>query len=121
MTDSYKVFQLYCDKCHWKRITTGEDVKDLYEIKTSPIQTNLPKYDPVKKSVETQFRNQKRKFRCPSCGHSMVLRLIPDSQKTLEAKSEIEQRALERKELEESVLRDQNRRKYEEKNRTDGS
>jgi hypothetical protein len=51
----------------------------------------------------------------------MLLRIIPDSQKTLEAKSEIEKRALERKELEESVLRDQNRRKHEEKNRTDGS
>ncbi len=122
MTDGYKIFQLYCDRCHWKKITNGEDIGSLYEIKTSSIQTSLPKYDDVaKKTVETKFQKQNRKFKCPSCGHSVILKQITDTQKSLDAQKEIEKRTTERKELEESILREQNRREYEKKDRIEGS
>lgn len=102
---NYKTFQFYCDHCHWKRITDGENIKDLYEIPTSKLQNGVPKLDPeTKKTVNANFVKQKRKFRCPSCGHTVTPRLIPDPQKNYEEKTEIEKRSEERKKLEESIL-----------------
>jgi hypothetical protein len=119
---SYKIFQLYCNGCSWKRYTDGNDIKDLYELKTSPIPTGIPRIDPeTKKVVTPPARNQKRKFRCPKCGQTITPRIIPDYQKQLDAKKEIEERALKRKELEEKILTDRNRRTLDEEDRIDGS
>ncbi|RDJ35455.1 MAG: hypothetical protein DWQ19_11610 [Crenarchaeota archaeon] len=122
MTENYKTFQLFCEHCNWKKITNdGNDLKQLHEIKRSPIQVKIPTYDVVnQKTVDSKFREQKRKFRCPNCGYSMSLKIIVDTQKALESKQEIAERARERKELEEKILEDQ-RKMYEEKNRFDGS
>ena len=119
MSENYHVFQLYCDNCHWKLITNGDDLKSLYEVKSSKLQSSIPKYDPIaKKTIESTFANQRRKFRCPGCGHLVLLKMIPDTQKTQDAIREVEKRVAERKALEESVLKDQNRRKNDEKDRS---
>jgi len=118
----YKIFQLYCNQCTWKRYTDGTDMKDLYEIKTSPIPTNIPHFDPeTNKTIVSKSRNQKRRFRCPNCGQTITPRIVPDTQKEVDAKREIEERVLKRKELEEKILKDRNRRENEEDNRIDGS
>jgi DNA-directed RNA polymerase subunit RPC12/RpoP len=118
---SYKKFQLYCNNCHWKRLTDGGDIKDLYEIKTSPVPTGIPIFDPeTKKIITPKPQSQKRKFRCPTCGFAIVPRVVPDYQKEADAKLEIQDRALKRKELEEKILKDRNRRSNEE-DRIDGS
>jgi hypothetical protein len=56
---SYKKFQLYCNNCHWKRLTDGGDIKDLYEIKTSPVPTGIPIFDPETKKTYEYCRDGK--------------------------------------------------------------
>lgn len=94
-----KTYQLYCNFCHWKRLTDGNDLGDLFEIKTSPIQVG------VSQSHEVKSKNQKQKFRCPQCGHAVVPKSIIDQQKTAELKRDLEKKEQERRELEESILR----------------
>lgn len=113
---SYKVCKLRCDTCNWKR--TGESVemfKDLYEIKTSPVPGGIPYLDPVtKKIVKPKSVKQKRKFRCPNCGHGMTPVMVPDFQKASEAKTEIEKRVEDRKKLEEKIFKERNARTKDE-------
>jgi len=118
---NHNIFELYCDKCHWKRVAdTLDKLKDLYEIKTSPIPSGSPKFNIAKKQViDSKPLVQKKKFRCPSCGNSVVGRFIPDVQKNFESKVEHEKRIEERNKLEISIM-DHSRRKIDE-NRIDGS
>lgn len=116
---SYKVFQFYCDHCHWKRISEKGEVEGLYEVKRSSLQTNIPRLDPLtKKTVLAPEQNQKRKFRCPSCGFGIIPRLIPDPQRTQDKQVEINQRVAERKKLEEEVINREKKEKDE--NRING-
>lgn len=78
-------YQFFCDHCGFKRQTDGTDIKDLHEIKTSPIARGVPKLDPLSKlKTATQWGQpginytgqivqpplqQKKKFKCPRCGH----------------------------------------------------
>lgn len=102
---NHKIFQLYCDHCHWKRITDGKDISDLHEIKTSALQGGIPKMDPeTNKAVQPPMYKQKRKFRCPTCGYTITPRIIPDLQKNMDAKAEMEKKAEERRELERSIV-----------------
>src|SRR5687767_12707444 len=105
MMSNPRLFQLYCDHCHWKRITDGTDITDLFEIKTSPVLASTPKLDAeTRKTIPAKFQEQKRRFRCPSCGHAMTPRIIADPQKALVDKIALDKRVAERKELEEKVL-----------------
>lgn len=75
-----KLYQLFCE-CGWKRITNGSDVDDLYELKLSPIPKSIPKYDKLeKKTIESDFKDRIRKFRCPKCGHAVKPKKIDDPQ-----------------------------------------
>jgi len=122
---SHKLFQFYCDQCHWKRITDGEGIKDLYEYPTTVVPGEAPKLDPKTgmlprdkhgNIIHPPGTKMKRKFRCPGCGRAIIPRLIDDPQKNAEEKAEIAKRAAERKELEESILMRQ--RKKNEEDRT---
>jgi DNA-directed RNA polymerase subunit RPC12/RpoP len=123
---SHKAFQFLCQHCNWRRITDGSGIKDLYEYPTSEVPGGAPQLDPKTKMLPRDKNGnviaptgtkQKRKFRCPSCGHAVVPKVVDDPQKNQEEKAEIATRTKERKELEESIL---NRpRKPNEENRID--
>lgn len=74
---SLKHYQLYCDCCHYKRITDGTDIQDLVPVKTSPIQQGIPYIDPLtKKTVTSPYKPQKLRFKCPKCGKVIMARQI---------------------------------------------
>jgi ribosomal protein S27AE len=67
---SEKWYRLYCDNCHYNRWTDGTDIKDLVPYKRSPIQSGIPKLDPVtKKVVEKKPITLPKQFKCPKCGY----------------------------------------------------
>lgn len=98
------IYTLYCEWCHWKRLVKDEkETSDLYEMKTSEIQKSLPQLNKeTNKVINSEFKKQKRKFRCPSCGRYCSPRAIPDVQKNLEDKIELDKRVEERKKNEEN-------------------
>lgn len=88
-----KHYQLYCDNCHYKRITDGSDIDDLRLIPSSPIQKTMPQIDPQAKVTNivnrfhqpavnkieikpSTFVNQKKKFKCPKCGFAIRAKQI---------------------------------------------
>lgn len=72
-----KNYQFFCDNCCYKRITDGTDIKDLVEVKSSPIPKGSPKIDPITKMVVVpQPFKQAKKFKCPKCGHIIKARKI---------------------------------------------
>ena len=74
-----KKYEIYCNNCSYKRYTDGSDVKDLFEVKTTPVQTVVPHIDPLtKKMVPPKFRKQKKKFKCPNCGYTITPRKIDE-------------------------------------------
>jgi hypothetical protein len=74
---SVKYYQLYCEICHYKRLTDGTDIQDLVPVKTSKIQCELPFIDPLtKKSVVPPYRAQKLRFKCPQCGRVIMSKQI---------------------------------------------
>ena len=109
----YKIIQIYCDHCHHKQILTNEQLKELVEVKTSSVPTNIPKLDMnTQKTVLTNPMKQRRKFKCSKCGFVVVPRLVPDPQKNMEAQQEQLNKAQERKALEEEMInRDREARK----------
>lgn len=76
---SVKTYLLFCQYCSYKKITDGTDVKDLIEVKTSPLMTSIPKADPITgKTIAAQFKNQKKRFKCPKCGRLIFPKKIKD-------------------------------------------
>jgi predicted RNA-binding Zn-ribbon protein involved in translation (DUF1610 family) len=72
-----KMYMLLCEICGYKRITDGTDVKDLVEVKTSPLFTGAPKIDPLtKKVVQPKEKKRKKRFKCPKCGRVVFPRKI---------------------------------------------
>lgn len=70
-----KLYRLYCDYCAYSRWTDGTDIGDLVPYKRSPIQTGIPKYDPVAKKIVTKpFQNLPKQFKCPQCGRLLTPR-----------------------------------------------
>ena len=89
-----KLYQLYCEYCHWKRITDGSDIQDLIEIKKSSIQRNIPKLNPATKEViPSKFKKQPKKFKCKDCGRPVSPKKIADPQALINQRLEEEQRA----------------------------
>lgn len=118
---NYNVCELFCNNCNFKKIIdTNEKLAEFFEIKVGTIPNGGPKVNAQTKKIETPKElPQKRKFRCPTCGFAITSRLVPDTQKILDAKIEEERLSLERKKLEENA-RDHSIRKPDE-NRIDGS
>lgn len=84
-----KRMMLFCEFCTFKKIIESkEEPKDLTEIKTSPVQTNIPILDPKTNKVinavlknnepSKAIREQQKKYKCPDCGRGVKLRdLLP--------------------------------------------
>lgn len=65
-------YQFFCENCGYKRITTGNDLQDLVEIKTSNIPRGAPTLDPItKKIVVPPSIRRKKIFKCPKCGFAI--------------------------------------------------
>lgn len=72
------IFRLYCEMCGYNRWTDGTDIGDLLVYQRSPIQTAMPKYDPKqKKTVQKEFHNLPKQFKCPKCGRLITAKKYP--------------------------------------------
>lgn len=84
-----KRMMLFCEPCGYKRILEAEELpKDLPEIKSCAVQTNIPTIDSVtnkainvpvvdpktKQLVNKSERPQPKKFKCPKCGRGVRLK-----------------------------------------------
>lgn len=70
-----KLYMLRCDYCSWRRVTDGKNVSDLYEVSTPLVALGFPKYDEEeKKMIEPLHKEQRKRFRCPGCGRTLVVR-----------------------------------------------
>jgi hypothetical protein len=116
------MYQLYCEICNWKKITDGSDVKDMVELKTSPIPRGIPKRNVEDEKVVTQSpKPQKKRYRCPHCGRVVFSKKIADPQGDLNAKKAREAHERESLEAKEKMWSEQEeRRRMHEKNRSDG-
>ena len=76
---SVKSYLLYFQYCGFKKLTDGTDAKDLIEVKTSPMMMTIPKLDPLTgKTIPAQFKNQKKRFKCPKCGRLVFPKKLKD-------------------------------------------
>ena len=116
------MYQLYCQICNWKKITDGEAVRELTEVKTSPTQREIPKFDKEKKkTILSKDKARRKRFKCPKCGRVVFPKKIDDPQADIDATKEQLAQEKETLELNLKILEEQEkrRRKYEE-DRTDG-
>lgn len=116
------MYQLYCQICNWKKITDGEAVRELTEVKTSPIQREIPKFDKKKKeTILSKDKVRRKRFKCPKCGRVVFPKKIDDPQADIDAAKEQLAQEKETLELNLKILEEQEkrRRKYEE-DRADG-
>jgi DNA-directed RNA polymerase subunit M/transcription elongation factor TFIIS len=68
-------YVFYCEHCNYKKYTDGTDLSDVKLIKSSPVQTKIPYYDPVqKKTIIPEAREQPKKMKCPKCGHLITVK-----------------------------------------------
>jgi hypothetical protein len=67
-------------------------------VQLAQLQKTLPKLNKdTGKTIDPTFVNQKRQFRCLSCGRPCSPKAIPDTQKNLNDKLDLEKRVAERK------------------------
>ena len=84
---SLKTYQFFCDNCSYKRITKGDDIQDLVQVKRTSIPSGSPFVDPfTKKVVIPSSLNRVKAFKCPNCGYvikakKLTLSEIPTDQK----------------------------------------
>lgn len=84
-----KRMMLFCEPCGYKQILeSNEFPKDLPEIKTCPVQTNIPVLDPKTNKtinvptldpksnevINKAARPQPKKYKCPKCGRGVRLK-----------------------------------------------
>lgn len=71
---------LYCEPCSYKQIIECEDEIDLFEIKSSDIQRNIPRLNPATKRPEEKPKfKQAKRYKCPKCGRGIVLKDLQGS------------------------------------------
>ena len=108
-----KLYQLYCEICHWRKITDGSDVNQMHEIPTTPLMITLPKIEEGKPAA-AKFQKRPKRFRCEQCGRVVSPRVIEDPQFKLDEQLELENRMKKR-------LIDEAKFNEEEKNRREQS
>jgi hypothetical protein len=73
-----KRYRLYCQHCHYNRLSDGADLSDLVEIPQAEIQGNIPHLDPVtKKTIAPKSKKRPKRFRCPDCGRMIAPKKLP--------------------------------------------
>lgn len=76
-------YQIYCQICHYKKLVTDDDIKDLSISKSSDIQAGIPKQDPLTKKTETpKYKLGKSKVKCPNCGRVIFIAKYKDPNET---------------------------------------
>jgi hypothetical protein len=106
-----KLYQLYCEICHWRKITDGSDVGDMREIPTTPLMTALPKIDEGK-PAPAKFQKRPKRFRCEQCGRVVSPRIIEDPQAKLDEQLEIASRML-RRVIDEAMFNEEEKKRRE--------
>lgn len=75
-----KRYFLFCEPCCYKRIFEANEQPDLIEVKTSNVPAGIPQLDPVtQKTVLKKEIPQKKKYKCPQCGRSIVVKELPEA------------------------------------------
>lgn len=73
------IYQFFCDKCSYKRLTTGTDIKDLIQVKTSDIPRGKPYIDKEsKKVIVPPAIKRMKQFKCPNCGFTIKPKKIKE-------------------------------------------
>jgi predicted RNA-binding Zn-ribbon protein involved in translation (DUF1610 family) len=117
------MYQLYCQICHWKKITDGSDISELTEAKASQIQKEIPKIDKrTNETILSKYKKRKKRFKCPKCGRLVFPKKIDDPQGDLNSLNEKLNQESEAEELNKRISKDKEKRRIKyEKNWTDGS
>ena len=92
---------MFCEPCGFKKIIdVNEQVTNLTEVKTSPIQLKIPSLDPAtQKTVQSKFQPQAPRYKCPKCGRQVKVReLLPVFTKLFE---QLEQQKVKQQQEEE--------------------
>lgn len=85
-----KLYLIRCDYCAWKRVTNGKNVDDLHEIKATPVPLGFPKFDKAEnKVIDPLYKEQRKRFRCPGCGRTIVVRDYVEQKDANETKDRI--------------------------------
>lgn len=93
----------FCEFCSFKMILEEENFsKELVEIKTSSIQTNIPKLNEKTGKIEIKpEKNQNKKFKCPRCGRGVAIKELQGAYKKtlkdIEEKSEKQKQEVDKK------------------------
>lgn len=75
-----RTYQFFCGNCGYKRITKGDDIQDLVQVKQSSVPRGSPYVDPfTKKVVIPSSINRVKTFKCPDCGYTIkAKKLTPE-------------------------------------------
>jgi predicted RNA-binding Zn-ribbon protein involved in translation (DUF1610 family) len=67
-----RTYQFFCGNCGYKRITKGDDIQDLIQVKQSSVPRGSPYVDPfTKKVIVPSSINRVKAFKCPDCGYTI--------------------------------------------------
>ncbi len=69
---------LYCEPCGFKQIIEVQTTPDLFEIKRTDLQSNIPKLE-GDKTVNKPVIPRSRMYKCPCCGRGVVVRGLLDA------------------------------------------
>ena len=116
------LYQLFCDNCHWRKITEGTDIQDLVQLKLSPVPKGIPHADPITGEIITpKYKKSKNKYKCPQCGYIVIPKKITNPQEDVDNKIEIEKRMQKRIESDAKEREKQLERERKKQHWADGS
>ena len=102
---SEKLYELYCQHCCFKQITSGNDIK-LTEHKFSPVQSVIPDLDPeTGNRKEIKFKNPPKRFKCPKCGYVIKPKIIENKQAKVDEEVRLQEKIKRRQEYEKEQAR----------------
>lgn len=63
-------YQFFCTNCGYKKLTKGDDIQDLIQVKQSDLPRGSPYIDPItKKVIVPPSIIRTKNFKCPGCGY----------------------------------------------------
>jgi hypothetical protein len=116
------LYQLFCDHCHWRKITEGTDIQELVKLKISPVAKGIPHADPVTGDIITPNpMKSKNKYKCPKCGFVVTPKKITNPQEDVDNQADIEKRIQKRLENDAKEREKQLERERKKQHWLDGS
>jgi len=116
-----EIYQLFCNKCGWKRVSDHSDAHDLFEIKTVDVPKGIPHIDPVNGSMcIPKSLKRKKKYRCPNCGFAVSFHKIENPQEEVKQNMNLQRRIQKRIENDEKERLKQLERDQKKRDRPNG-